>query len=493
MWRRTLGGPLKEEESTGPSFKGGVTTTRNNTSAWKVCKLPSWFFLSACALYILFYICLHLDKEGIGTCNRSPYVRESNPDATKEAWLSATLRHYLFFWAIRFVFLLLNIFLFIHSRFRAGLTASAIIIFVGYFGGVWLVEDLKHRTGDTECKKAMGEPNGISGHAFYSAWAVAMLFYHLILARRTLKSSALNLKPAQRHRIPENNWTKGKENYIALSNSMPSPSAALTLRKGFTLKEEKGEGEERRYNSIQNGEASPLAEWQKDAYWLERKKRSKRGTEQHHRQPLIEQELHEAGGIEEPGMEELTKLERFWELVCESDLHHIEEDEQEEKSRGLCIRSTKELLRKDRGLRLNRKLEASLLLLFLLCLGQQLLTTYRYGYHSIQQLFLGGFCGLLFCSLLVLLCETVFWVERRWALWEHYVRLLQQQQHVASSTTMFWKVGERLRVREVEMRRVMRQSSKTASRWMQRMKQSVMEEVRRRRQQEANTTPTKAL
>jgi hypothetical protein len=45
----------------------------------------------------------------------------------------------------------------------------------------------------------------------------------------------------------------------------------------------------------------------------------------------------------------------------------------------------------------------------LFCLGMQLFFTYWYGYHTLQQMFLGGTIGISYCIAIVITGEYYFW------------------------------------------------------------------------------------
>jgi len=69
-----------------------------------------------------------------------------------------------------------------HTASLQGTLGSFALSAGGYFVGLAFVEELKWRSGDFECHTS--HPNGFSGHAFYSVWAVATLYYyfaHLML------------------------------------------------------------------------------------------------------------------------------------------------------------------------------------------------------------------------------------------------------------------------------------------------------------------------
>src|SRR5690554_2338723 len=72
-------------------------------------KLLLILIASAICIGIIWIIGLTLDEELVGTCNRSPYQRKSNPDVTQTALIPSYIRDLLAFGVIRCILFYLSI------------------------------------------------------------------------------------------------------------------------------------------------------------------------------------------------------------------------------------------------------------------------------------------------------------------------------------------------------------------------------------------------
>lgn len=150
----------------------------------------------------------------IETCQLAPYRRDLNPDNVQlqdgGPWLPKIVRELLFFWVIRCILLALwapllwrspnkigvcvvrqlwvgctmngldsaRMFTDEDHHTLLGLLISMLLKTGGYFVGLTVVEELKLRSEDFECHTT--HANGLSGHAFYGAWALCTIYYYYL-------------------------------------------------------------------------------------------------------------------------------------------------------------------------------------------------------------------------------------------------------------------------------------------------------------------------
>eukprot|EP01119_Soliformovum_irregulare_P000392 TRINITY_DN1026_c0_g1_i1.p1 TRINITY_DN1026_c0_g1~~TRINITY_DN1026_c0_g1_i1.p1 ORF type:complete len:256 (-),score=51.97 TRINITY_DN1026_c0_g1_i1:590-1357(-) len=110
----------------------------------------------------------------VTTCQGSLYLRGSNPDATETAIISLKARNFLFFTVIQIILGLLAMKHFLHAKDRSVSFLMWATLFVLYIPGYTLMTFLKSISWDYACNE---KPNGISGHAFYVAWAMLSIYY----------------------------------------------------------------------------------------------------------------------------------------------------------------------------------------------------------------------------------------------------------------------------------------------------------------------------
>jgi len=186
--------------------------------------IPTQFFLTGCSIYLVYFLSSQLHPIAIETCRLAPYMRELNPDNVDLAeggpWLPRGIRDLLFFWVFRVALCSLWAALLYHSSNKLGTLGSFALSAGGYFVGLAFVEELKWRSGDFECHTS--HPNGFSGHAFYSVWAVATLYYYF--AHLMLELS----------RQPKLRWKRGRRmirsEEFSFSASSPLMIASTDMR-----------------------------------------------------------------------------------------------------------------------------------------------------------------------------------------------------------------------------------------------------------------------
>jgi hypothetical protein len=124
-------------------------------------------------LVIVALLAGYISPSLFGSCGNSPYNRFSNPDAQETAWISYSQRRTLVEVLPQFYWLLV----FAVSAKRDGLGANLLLLamyFALWYPGKMLVHLAKASTTDYQCTVRLSG-NGISGHFFYFAWALASI------------------------------------------------------------------------------------------------------------------------------------------------------------------------------------------------------------------------------------------------------------------------------------------------------------------------------
>ena len=324
----------------------------------------------------------------IATCDNSPYQRTHNPDKDHTTFFPSWFRDLLFFWGIRVCIVFLAGTLVYYSylkkgisceyysldaHFLQGLIIALMLLLGGYQLAVTMVlEELKYLIKDYECHDDT-HPNSVSGHTFYSVWMFTLVLYLLELYKRTLASSDRFRILGEKQRW-NTDWEIGRVNQFF--GAFPS--------------------------------VSPYLVWLKQQDKADKKKRDSEGDSDH--------PINDDGG------------EKEGEKVVEKQ-HQGEGTKNGESSASemALVRRRKEdwivhdglgrhILTIEEGGDANVKPAVKLGIASFagVALGGQLIFTYWYGYHSLQQMFFGGTLGGFMVSVAILVSEVVLWVEEYW-------------------------------------------------------------------------------
>jgi len=188
---------MKRKEASAEHFDNGTQKEIKPLKRELIEKIPSDFailytfilrILSWLGIISLVYFTLYLfDIERVTTCNKSPYKRLENPDVFNTAYIGFEMRGFLSFWVIRGLLLYFAYKIWIASQKGNHVIFSLLLVFLGYFPGLIVVEQLKTMTEDMECHTK--KSNGVSGHSFYITWAFLMILYLNQFLIRELKRS----------------------------------------------------------------------------------------------------------------------------------------------------------------------------------------------------------------------------------------------------------------------------------------------------------------
>jgi len=188
--------------------------------ATRIWRWPLFLFVFSSAFYCTYYLLAQLHPEAVETCTLNPYQRELNPDSPNYtgggSLFSRGVRNFLFFFVVRAIFVFVGILLLLYSQHKIGIGLSLLLSTGAYFVGLSIAEEMKHRSGDFECHTV--HPNGVSGHAYYSAWVIWLFYYFMsVLQRNILRNKQLDTqRPTWQKK-----WTTKTVNlqYYSLGNS----------------------------------------------------------------------------------------------------------------------------------------------------------------------------------------------------------------------------------------------------------------------------------
>eukprot|EP01134_Creolimax_fragrantissima_P002680 CFRG2680T1 len=119
------------------------------------------------------------------TCDYNPYRRMTNPDYSGVALIHRNVREFFFFASVYMVQLVTFVIMLFRFKDRRGLVVLMFLMYAFlYVPGWFMVETLKNRSGDRECRpdgENNGNYNGWSGHWYYIMYQFLTVHYTSLL------------------------------------------------------------------------------------------------------------------------------------------------------------------------------------------------------------------------------------------------------------------------------------------------------------------------